>query len=161
MSWVTPRVSFHFQSFPDGSADKDSACYIGDTGEADSVPGLGRSPGEGSGNPLQHSCLKSPMNGGAWMGYSPKGYKELDMTKKLSIRIFSPTFMTCQQMCFQVWQPEASFLSSSAFTSLHGYTSACDFLVIGSSHGDRWPQKLKCESTDLTGRGRWSLCLLL
>ena len=162
MTWMTPRVSFHFQSFPDGLMDgKESACYVGDAGDADSTLGLGRSPGEGSGNPLQHSCLKNPVNGGAWMGYSPQGYRESDMTEKLSRHIFSPTFMTCQQMCFQVWQPQASFHSSSAFTSLPGCTSACGFLVIGSSHGDRWPQRLKCERTKLTGRGRWSLCLLL
>ena len=99
---MTPRVSFHFQSFPDGSADKDSACYVGDTGDADSIPGLGRSLGEGSGNPLQHSCLKNPMNGEASMGYSPKGYKGSDMIEKLSMHVFSPTFITCQQMCFQV-----------------------------------------------------------
>ena len=50
--------------FPDGSASKDSTCNEGDTGEAGSVPGLGRSPGGGHGNPLQYSCLKSPMNKG-------------------------------------------------------------------------------------------------
>ena len=63
---MTPRVSFHFQSFPDGSAGKDSACYVGDTGDADSIPGLGRSLGEGSGNPLQYSCLGNPVDKGAW-----------------------------------------------------------------------------------------------
>ena len=40
-----------------------SACNAGDVG---SIPGLGRSPGEGNGNPLQHSCLENPMDGGAW-----------------------------------------------------------------------------------------------
>ena len=34
--------------------------------DAGSVPGLGRSPGEGNGNPLQYSCLENPMDGGAW-----------------------------------------------------------------------------------------------
>ena len=42
---------------------KESACNAGDL---DSIPGLGRSPGEGNGNPLQYSCLKNPMGGGAW-----------------------------------------------------------------------------------------------
>ena len=36
---------------------------VGDLG---SIPGLGRSPGEGNGNPLQYSCLKNPMDRGAW-----------------------------------------------------------------------------------------------
>ena len=39
-----------------------SACNAGDPG---SIPGLGRSPGEGNGNPLQYSCLENPMDGGA------------------------------------------------------------------------------------------------
>ena len=38
----------------------------GDLGDRVSVPGLGRSPGEGSGNPLQYSCLENPMDRGAW-----------------------------------------------------------------------------------------------
>ena len=49
--------------FPVGSEVKASACNAGDLG---SIPGLGRSPGEGNGNPLQYSCLENPMNGGAW-----------------------------------------------------------------------------------------------
>ena len=49
--------------FPGGSDGKESACNAGDPG---SVLGLGRSPGEGNGNPLQFSCLENPMDGGAW-----------------------------------------------------------------------------------------------
>ena len=49
--------------FPGGSEDKASACNAGDPG---SIPGLGRSPGEGNGNPLQYSCLDNPMDRGAW-----------------------------------------------------------------------------------------------
>ena len=51
-----------FKGFPGGSDGKASACNVGDLG---SVPGMGRSPGEGNGNPLQHSCLENPMDGGA------------------------------------------------------------------------------------------------
>ena len=40
-----------------------SACNVGDPGL---IPGSGRSPGEGNGNPLQYSCLENPMDGGAW-----------------------------------------------------------------------------------------------
>ena len=49
--------------FPGGSDGKASACNAGDPG---SIPGSGRSPGEGSGNPLQYSCMENPMDGGAW-----------------------------------------------------------------------------------------------
>ena len=46
-----------------GSEDKASACNAGDQG---SIPGLGRSPGEGNDNPLQYPCLENPMERGAW-----------------------------------------------------------------------------------------------
>jgi len=49
--------------FPGGSDGKASACSVGDLG---SIPGLGRSPGEGNGNPLQYSCLENSMDWGAW-----------------------------------------------------------------------------------------------
>ena len=55
---VTP---FCFQDF--GSSVKESACSVGDQG---SIPVLGRSPGEGNGNPLQFSCLENLRDGGAW-----------------------------------------------------------------------------------------------
>ena len=45
--------------FPGGAEVKASACNAGDL---DSIPGLGRSPGEGNGNPLQYSCLENPMD---------------------------------------------------------------------------------------------------
>ena len=49
--------------FPGGSDGKESACNAGDLA---SIPGLGRSYGEGNGNPLQYSCLKNPMDRGIW-----------------------------------------------------------------------------------------------
>ena len=51
------------QRFPGGSDGKVSACNAGDLGL---ILGLGRSPGEGNGKPLQYSCLENPMDGGAW-----------------------------------------------------------------------------------------------
>ena len=48
---------------PGGSDSKASAYNAGDLG---SIPGSGRPPGEGNGNPLQYSCLENPMDGGAW-----------------------------------------------------------------------------------------------
>ena len=49
--------------FPGGSNGKESAYNAGAMG---SIPGLGRSPGEGNGSPLQYSCLENPMNREAW-----------------------------------------------------------------------------------------------
>ena len=52
-----------FLGFPGGSGGKETACYVGDPA---SIPGSGRSPGEGYGYPLQYSCLENPMDKGAW-----------------------------------------------------------------------------------------------
>jgi len=52
-----------FLGFPGGSDGKESACSVGDLG---STVGLGRSPGEWHGNPLQYSCLETPTDRGAW-----------------------------------------------------------------------------------------------
>ena len=49
--------------FPHGSVGKSSACNAGDPGL---IPGLGRSPGGGHGNPFQYCCLENPTDGGAW-----------------------------------------------------------------------------------------------
>ena len=49
--------------FPGGPDDKESACNVEDLS---SIPGSGRYPGEGNGNPLQYSCLENSMDGGAW-----------------------------------------------------------------------------------------------
>ena len=57
------RVLHFTKDFPGGSASKASAYNVGDLG---SIPGSGRFPGEGHGNPLQYSCLRNPMDGGAW-----------------------------------------------------------------------------------------------
>ena len=45
---------------------KEFTCNAGDTGDVGSIPGSGRSPGGGHGNPLQYSCLENPMDRGAW-----------------------------------------------------------------------------------------------
>ena len=66
--------------FPHGSDSKESACNVGYPG---SIPGLGRSPGEGNGNPLQNSCLENTTDRGAWQAtVHAWSYKESDMTKQ-------------------------------------------------------------------------------
>ena len=54
---------------------KESACNVGDVSL---IPGPGRSPGGGHGNPLQYSCLESPMDGEAWQATVHGGHKESD-----------------------------------------------------------------------------------
>ena len=64
--------------FPCGSDGKESACNVGHPGL---IPGSGRSPREGNGNPLQYSCLGSPMDRQSRRLQS-MGYKESDMTER-------------------------------------------------------------------------------
>ena len=59
--WETPAMLL--RGFPHSSVGKESACNAGDPGR---IPGSGRSPGEGNGNPLQYSCLENFTDRGAW-----------------------------------------------------------------------------------------------
>ena len=64
--------------FPGGSDGKESTYNVGDLG---SIPGLGRSPGGGQGNPLPYSYLENPQRQRSLADYSPWGHKESDMTE--------------------------------------------------------------------------------
>ena len=85
------KYTFLSSSGFDSSSDgKTSACDAGDLG---SIPGSGRSLGEGNGNPLQYPCLENPHGQRILVGYSPWGRKELDTTytytAKHSLFLFS------------------------------------------------------------------------
>ena len=67
--------------FPGGSDGKESACSVGDPGP---IPGSGRSPGEGNGNPLLYSCLGNPTDRGAWRATVHEA-AELDKAEHLSM----------------------------------------------------------------------------
>ena len=69
-------MSFALKLFPGGSGGEVSAYNVEDQG---SIPGSGRSTGEGNGNPLQYSCLENPKDEGTW--WAPR--KELDRTERL------------------------------------------------------------------------------
>ena len=74
--WPSPHVALVVKNLPVNAGN------VRDTG---SIPGSGRSPGGGHGNPLQFLCLENPVDRGAWGGYSSQGCKKLDMTEQLSM----------------------------------------------------------------------------
>ena len=84
-SYLSPSIS---TSLPGGSDDKESTCNAGDAGL---ISGLGRSPGEGYGYPLQYSCLENPIDRGTWWA-TIHGVAESDMTKWLYIFPFPSPF---------------------------------------------------------------------
>ena len=85
--------------FPSSSAGKESACNVGDLG---SIPGLGRSPGGGHGNPFKYSCLENPHGQRSLMGYIAWGRKESDMIewRNTAKYIYNWSFLTmCVCVC--------------------------------------------------------------
>ena len=72
-----------YLGFPCCSVVKNLPDKEGDAGDSGSIPGSGRVPGVGNGNPLQYSCLGNPMDRGAWQATVP-GVTESDMTGQLS-----------------------------------------------------------------------------
>ena len=76
--FYTFKIFSTLTSFPGGSDSKESACSAGNLSL---IPGLGRSPGGGHGNPFQYSCLENPQGQRSLVGYSLCGCKESDMTE--------------------------------------------------------------------------------
>ena len=79
-TWFIPSLCIWFQGkdehrrgFPGGSLVKNLPASAGDTGDAGSIPGSGRSPVRVNGNPLQDSCQDNPMDRGAWQAIQPMG----------------------------------------------------------------------------------------
>ena len=62
---------------------KNLPAKAGDVRDAGSIPGLGRSPAGGHGNPLQYFCLENPPGQRSLVDYSPQGHKESDMTEAI------------------------------------------------------------------------------
>ena len=65
---------------------KNPPANAGNVTDMDSVPGSGRSPGGGHGNPLQYSCLENPIDRGAWTA-TVHGHKEPDMTEQQTLSL--------------------------------------------------------------------------
>ena len=100
-----PWLSFLFK-LPRSSDGKESACDAGDLGLS---PGLGRSPGEGHGNPLQHSCLENPMDRGVWWA-TVRGSQRVghDWASELSCQGAEMTVFWLPWMWLGTWWPVAA-----------------------------------------------------
>ena len=72
----------------------------GDIRDAGLIPGLGRCPGGGHGNPLQYSCLENPHGQRSLVGYSPEGHNELDTTEAAWHKLLVP--LGCNLCCLCV-----------------------------------------------------------
>ena len=87
-------------SFPGGSGGKESACNAGDLGL---IPGPGRSPGGGNGDPLQYSCLENSMDRGTWQAAVhrvAKSWTQLNDKHYVSIRFREKeTYTYCGDIC--------------------------------------------------------------
>ena len=76
-----PQPILEFEGFPGGTMIKKPPATVGDIRDTGSVPGLGRSPGGGNGNPLQYFCLENRHGQSSLVDYSPWGHKESDKTE--------------------------------------------------------------------------------
>ena len=77
-------ILVQYMDFPGGSDGKASVYNVGDLG---SIPGSGRFPGEGNGNPLQYPCLENPMDGGAWCRLLSMGSQRVSTTERLHFHL--------------------------------------------------------------------------
>ena len=77
------HIYIYMMGFPGGSVLKNSPANAGDTGDTGSIPGLGRSPGIGNGNPLLYSCLENPSKPppAGWQAAVHGVTKEVDTTE--------------------------------------------------------------------------------
>ena len=88
------------QIFPGGSDSKASAYNAYQVGDLGSIPGSGRSPGEGNGNPLQYSCLENPEDGGTWQATVHGVAKSRTQLSDFTIHPAKP-FMSSPVSCYE------------------------------------------------------------
>ena len=103
---------------------KNQPAKAGDSRDVGSIPGLGRSPGGGDGNPLQYSCLKKSHGQRSLMGYSPRGHKESDTTEHAHIHThlsskFILSLFTLLNLnflsCYQIKRPDIFIVKDTVY----------------------------------------------
>ena len=127
------------KGFPGGSDGRESACSVGDPG---SVPGSGRAPGGGNGNPLQYSCLESSTDRGAWWA-AAHGVAEhrTRATNTATATSFSRTQEFGSTWAYGVWQKEWTAIQPAGLSrppSLHDCLGFLEQLRLG-------PREAACE----------------
>ena len=133
---VFPIIHSVIIKFPCGSAGKKSVCNVGDLG---SIPGLGRSPGEGKGYPLQYSGLENSMDCTPW------GCKELDRTERLTF--------TLLHVCIEYWWILNRLLTAKGYVR----TQLC---IKGNVPELEKPLWLLCMHLPCAGVGKISVVIL-
>ena len=99
--------------FPGGSDGKASACNAGDRGL---IPGSGRSPGEGNGNPLQYSCLGKPMDRGTWWA-TVTGSQTVKVKSLSRVRLFATLWTVAHQAPLSMGFSRQKYWSGLPFPS--------------------------------------------
>ena len=129
------QTSLNRKGFPGGSDGKESAQNVGDP---ILIPGVGRSPGEGHGNPFQYSCLENPMDRGAWQATVYKVTKS-----QTRLNDFTLTF----QLLSYVWLFVAPWTVVHQ-APVHGIFQArkLDWVAISFSRGSSQPRDWTCDS---------------
>ena len=106
-----------WKDFPGGSESKQSACSAGDLS---SVPGSGRSPGEGNSYPLSYLCLKNSMDRGDWWAtYSSWGHRDSDTTERLTLWLFQESEIDLLCLLF-LWRRKSFCLIYTSWVLIKG-----------------------------------------
>ena len=119
---------------PPGTSGKEPACqcWLG-VRDAGSIPGWGRSPGEGTGNPLQYSCLENPMDRGAWQATVHSVTQSQTRLKRLSTAYKSYPLFSSYMPPKSISKAQSHISPSLFFPKFHNKTFAPSFAMAFSS----------------------------